>query len=424
MLRIPKNTFKIGVLVLLLAGLTQLLGFIYTPALTGNPFVKRVEDGLTVMDFVTWYQAGAMAVSEDRFHVYDADVQQRWLNKVIAPETSSQPFYIVYPPFFFWIMAPFSLLSLKWAFIVWITAWPVAVLASLYFLLKRYAPQLSLLDRVLFLTGVLFSEPAGMGMNLGQTSWWLTTACCFYFHGIASGNKGLGGASLALASIKPQYVLFLGSPALVRKQWGLLMWAAIVELALLVVAAFNMGWQSVVNYPSWLAFVETSKAGHLVVAAGAMVNYRGLFSRFLPPQVIAVVVVILLLLSLAYIFRLWRAEVFRADSRWPMALTLMGATLASPHTHSYDLLLLSIAAAITLPTISISAAAKIGEWPLRFWTLLFIYYPILSWVCVLTNSATPLPMLPVLNITLLALGATYAESVIRAHTKNAEPVSA
>ena len=399
-------------LLMLLLGTAYFLFIIFAPALQGSPFTTRVGDRLQIMDFVTWYQAGVMAVSSDRTLIYDPSAQLTWLNRIIAPEHSLVPFYIAYPPFFFSLMTPLSLVSLKVAYLLWITIWPIVALAALDQIMKLYAQQFSRIDRALVLTSVLISQPSIVSLRLGQTSWWLLLCLCLLFHGIAANKDRIAGAAIAFSTIKPQYIVFLALPPLILKRWPLLVAAAVMESALLLMTACNVGWQNIIKYPSWLAYVETSEATSSSIAAQSMVNFRGLASSFLPSSFCTVLMLVALIAALIWLIRVWRIGSSISNFRWPMALTLSAASVVSPHLHDHDLVFLSLAAALTLPFISITKAAKLEDWSLSAWSLLLMYYPFLTWLCLMARGYTTVPVLAILNLLLFISAIVHFERSI------------
>ncbi|HEY9786493.1 MAG TPA: glycosyltransferase family 87 protein [Candidatus Obscuribacterales bacterium] len=409
---ISKKVVKIAVISVLSIGVLYVLGLIYLPALLGAPFSSRSGGKLSVMDFVTWYEAGMLARSPERTQIYEPDVQLRYLNELIAPERSEVPFFIAYPPYFFSLMAPLSLLPLRTAYILWIIAWPLVLMAALHFVLKKYAPRLDAADRAIFLLAVLFSQPLIISLRLGQTSSWLVTCICLFFHGLASKKDRLAGAALALSSIKPQYLLFLGLPAIAQRRWRLLASAVVAEMVLLVVAGLNVGWHNLIKYPSWLAYVETSPVTHLSISPKSMVSLRGLLSCLLPPEMTGIIMAALLIAQVIYLCRVWSAPRLKTDLRWPMALTLASATALSPHLHYHDLLILSVAAALTIPSLSIFQAARLPAWPLRYWCLLLLYYPFVSWLCFMAASSIEIPLLAIMNTALLLLAVSQVQMML------------
>ena len=317
-----------------------------------------------------------MAVSSDRTLIYDPSAQLTWLNRIIAPEHSLVPFYIAYPPFFFSLMTPLSLVSLKVAYLLWITIWPIVALAALDQIMKLYAQQFSRIDRALVLTSVLISQPSIVSLRLGQTSWWLLLCLCLLFHGIAANKDRIAGAAIAFSTIKPQYIVFLALPPLILKRWPLLVAAAVMESALLLMTACNVGWQNIIKYPSWLAYVETSEATSSSIAAQSMVNFRGLASSFCLHHSVRCDAsgtncgTNLAYSSLAdWFFHL----------QFPLAdgTNAFGGKRSEPASSRprFVVFSLSLAAALTLPFISITKAAKLEDWSLSAWSLLLMYYP-------------------------------------------------
>ena len=60
-------------------------------------------------DFIHYYQCGAMALSPDRFQVYNPQLQLAWTNKLISPAHVDEIWFIQFVPFVFPLMIPFAL---------------------------------------------------------------------------------------------------------------------------------------------------------------------------------------------------------------------------------------------------------------------------------------------------------------------------
>ncbi len=64
-----------------------------------------------------------------------------------------------------------------------------------------------------------------------------------------------------------------------------------------------------------------------------------------------------------------------------MAITILCMLIASPHTHLYDEVLVYIAAAVTIPILSLPKLFKIRPLSFKLWCLLLVLYPLLGWLC-------------------------------------------
>jgi|AGTN01.1.fsa_nt_gi Protein of unknown function (DUF2029). len=417
-----EHTVKLVTIMALAVAAIYLLSVAVLPSDRKSLFVTGTPNQLQISDFVTWYEAGVLSTSYDRSRIYNLNVQLEWQKKLIAPKHTDVVHIIAYPPFFFTLMAPLSVLSMEAAYYVWIVIWPLVFLPTLYAFLKIVAPQFGVLDRLIFIASVVISEPMIIGLKLGQTNLWLATCVCLFYLALTVGQKWVPGAALALSSIKPQYSFFLGVAGLVWN-WKVIIAAFVVEVILLTVAGLNVGWQSIVDYPGWLLQVESSKQTNLSIGSENMSNLRGLLLVFAPSELAVKISVVFFVGALLYLVRVWRAHCFRNDPRWAMAITLALASSFAPHLHDHDLILLSIAAALTLEKLSILHAARIPELPYRYWSLLLLYYPIGSWLGAMGRAFTPIPLLCVVDLLLVLLGIIHVERLIGGRSKKSKSIT-
>jgi hypothetical protein len=394
---------RFGVLCFLIAWVVGIFGFLAPPIGDRHAFAFATPNGTAVSDFVHFYQCGAMTLSADRGRVYDAALQQAVTNELIAPEKITRPFYIQYVPFIFPLLAPLALMPIEIAYTVWFFL-SVGVGTACLFLLLRTNSALSNFDRALFAMYVLSSCPGVIALKLGQSSWFLLACfCCVYLWWQRSRDI-LAGCALALTTIKPQYIVLFVISLVSARRWKILAGFGLALCGLALLAVFTIGWQNVIYYPAILFHAETSTelAG---VEAGGMISLRGVLSQFLP-QIMALPISIAVLLGGAVAaYRLWSNE---SKSNWAMALTVVLCLVVSPHTHIYDLLLLSVAAAVTLATISPIQACRLTSVPERVWTLLMLVYPIITWGAYMSLQTW---ILTIMNVALLVAGGLHWQAI-------------
>jgi hypothetical protein len=407
-------TFPIGLysrLILLSGAVIAIIYFstlIFAPISKSDFFVSRSQSsGMGCADFVIFYGAGVISASPDRFKIYDPNIQLKIENQLIAPEQMGKPFYIPYPPWFFTLMAPWSALSLRSAFVVWSIVWTLLAALSTYFLLRTTIIR-SLLDRALFIAFMLGSAPAMLNAKLGQTSLWFFTCACLMFYFWRRKAFRTAAIFLALSSFKLQFSVFLIIPFLALRKWRALLVFALLQSLLMVAACLNVGIKSFLDYPTFVLAVEGSGEGG--VAPESMVNLGAILLRYLPSGTARVGAALVLLLSLLYLFAVWwRAKRLPvAAHSWPIAATCVIALVASPHTHFHMCILLSVAAAVTLKSIDLLVAARDSSAAYRFWAMSLIYAAPVSWLVFISSSEIPL-LMPLCNLFLMVLAIINTE---------------
>jgi hypothetical protein len=302
--------------------------------------------------------------------------------------------YSEYPPFFFSMVAPFTLLPIDLAYIVWCLDSILLSFAGLALLAKR-ACGLSWKQIALVFFCTLLSAPGVQTFALGQSSLILLPIAAFFCWTIIRKMDTLTGAAIALSTIKPQYAPFLCIIPLSTGRWWMLIVAVLGEIVLLLLAAATIGWRNVIHYPRVIAALDSGR-----IPAPIFMEYLVSIRqplKLLPYPLPLVLGLTILAVGAAALFYLWRLAtktkvatetenelIIAYDNRknlverWLLAATIMVALALSFHTHLHDCVLLSLPAVLTLPTLSLSRAFKLKPVALRFWTIGFLFYPLLG----------------------------------------------
>ncbi|MBX9691721.1 MAG: DUF2029 domain-containing protein, partial [Cyanobacteria bacterium] len=334
-------------------------------------------------DFIHYYQCGAMALSTDRFQVYNPEVQLAWTNKLIYPEHVTELWFIQFVPFVFPLMIPFALMPLAQSYVAWnLVSITAGAIPLIQILKKKNWPWLAISG---FLIAALVCFPSWFNIWWGQFAWFYLAILATYFLALKKSAHVGAGICLALLSIKPQYIFPMAMPALALRRWQTIAVAVAAELVLLAIAGFTIGWDAVLHYPQTL-FSAEKQAGQMQANAGAMISLRGIFSVLLPSNIALYASMFLYFAVLPLLWIIWRRDekATESDYDWPIALTVLTAILFSPHSMVYDCLIIMLAGALTLPGYKISQlvfkAGRMPALPGRAWILLIYFYPILSWL--------------------------------------------
>ncbi|MCA9816652.1 MAG: DUF2029 domain-containing protein [Cyanobacteria bacterium HKST-UBA01] len=357
------------------------------PLLNPRWFINTKTGKADITDFFQYYQASALGQSKQSKKVYDPDVQKAWADELIAPIKSDKVFYNQQPPFSYTLLLPLSWLPPPSAYLAWCLAQMGFGLCGLYYL-SRLGPLKSR-DRLLFIAGVALSFPAYSCIWHGNTSFWLLGAMSLFIAFIYERKELLSGVFLALSTFKPQYLFPLTVPVAAMKRWKIAAALVIFELLLMLSAAPLIGFENVIGYPYVVTHAESSD-NFIGVNAHKMISLRGPIAMFLSTGASLKITAAVMFLSLGPLFLLWRkctgvlSTVATVDSmRFLWAVTICTMLLTSPHSHLFDFLLVAMAAALTLKTLS-----PIGRCPgavnsdavNKIWTIMLVVFPPLSWV--------------------------------------------
>jgi hypothetical protein len=356
---------------------------------------------VSISDFLHYYQAAAITLSDQRHLVYDPAVQLQFMNRLISPRHVGTVFYFQCVPYTCPIVAPLALLSKEAAYVVWLVLSLICGCAGIPFInkLRPKKEQFDKIDLGLILLGVMASASGIITFKLGQFSWFLVGLYSFYFWGLRRGRPILAGAMLAISTFKPQYAVLMLMPILGLKQWRTLAAFVAVEIVQLVLAGLTIGWENVWNYPQILTRAETDP-DLVCVFPEQMVSLRNLLSIFGSQRVTLIVNGACLIAAGVFSIYFWQkigarlAQAVTEDSQiradrlfnWGACLTLTLALSLSPHSHVYDLVALACVAILSLPTwasLKDGSAITVVE---KIWSLILVTYPVTSWVF----FATPL----------------------------------
>lgn len=364
---------------ILLIAFSQLM--IWTKVLEplSNPrwFVKP-DNTSNVSDFFQYYQAAQLVVSDKAHQVYSPEVQRDWTNALLSPAHTDKIFYNQQPPFLYPLLAPLSFLPATIAYPVWCIAQACFGLFGL-FLVSRLGP-LSVADRRWLLVGVVACVPAYICFWHGNTSFWLLGALSLYCYWMFSRKDYAAGTMLALSTFKPQYLFILLTPAIGMRRWKVLVALVVAESLLMGLAVATIGLDNVVGYPQALANAESNPA-FIGVNPQEMISLRGIFAQFLSIKESLKLASSAMFVSLIPLTLMWYS-VSKNPSvdrlRWAWGVTFVVAVLLSPHAHIFDFLLIGVAAALTLSTLSI-LDLKQFDLQNKIWALVLILFPFASW---------------------------------------------
>jgi hypothetical protein len=277
----------------------------------------------------------------------------RWMNECAAPAHYDLVKFIQYPPFDFALAAPLTVLPLISSYAVWTLATMLAGLGGLLYLRRVSGKSMTMIEVgsvTLLYAGSLFSFNS---IILGQTAWLLLAVVCIFFAALLENRQILCGLAIALSTIKPQLLMLLAPPLLIRKMWVSIAVAGALELILLGLSVGTVGWDNVIKYPQILVHAESDLFGR---DNERMVSVRGLTSILFGGSGGFLVSVISVVVAVALMCWVW----WKADARPSQFRAISISTLVflifSPHSFLYDCLLLAIPTVLLLAETTLSGA--------------------------------------------------------------------
>ena len=379
--------FTWGFLAFVQIGRYAVEGTLFARVLDGRPYTN---------DFVSYYNAAVLGrrCFTEKIDIYNIDIQNESLNRLIAPVVPELPFFLQYPPYFFVLVSPLAFLGMLPAWLVWISTGLFLMFCTYGKLASPSYPQLSK-QRLLFAL-VLSSFPCWLSVQLGQTSLFLFAATASFFCLLEEKRGAFAGAVSGLHMIKLQYYPVIGLVGLIFGRFKFLVGAAGILALLLGLSVFVLGLDNVIHYPQALLKGEAGP-GISGVSPHAMQNVRGqlhvLVGGDLP--VVRYVSLGALVAGIAFVGWLWgfaREKLCRFELhgfRLLAAVTILIMLVTSPHTHSQDYLLLALPAVMLRPWLD-ERCAGAGAAHLRFARALLIWWPAASWVMFFLMQLAPL----------------------------------
>ncbi len=330
-------------------------------------------------DFFKYYACGKIALSQPGQNPYDPGLQLKELQEIIGSvrgegELPRQYLYPTdYPPVVYPIMVPLALLPPEKALVLW---WILSF--SLLFGATYISTEQKKKQTALFVLGTLASVEAWRAVGMGQTSFFILSFLYLFTFSFLKKNDIACSIALVLTMLKVQYAPFLLVPVLARRRFRIL-WIAMLFLFLMFAGTWLvMGPGIFFNYFSSLSRIESDDP-----YMSSMICAKGILSYFLSGQILTLFVGFILIFALVVLWRLWQRANSPEQQAWTFALTICIALLASPHTQSYDVILLAAAAILTLPRLNL--IGNRNDSPKANWTNLIIAFPVVSIVLSRTN---------------------------------------
>lgn len=350
-------------------------GILFARVIDGRPYVS---------DFVNPYNAGLLAarcLQERDLNIWDIDVQNESLKKLIAPIKPEQPFYLQYPPYFWCLMMLESFMPMNIAWIMWNLLGVSLAVFALFKLSKMPGSMLILPQtdeglmqstlncRAALLIAIVFSSyPAWLTVELGQPTLYVIPAAAGMLFLLGKQRYFLAGICSGLLIIKLQYAPFFLLIGLLFGRLKFLFGNITITLSMLLLSFFILGPHNVLNYPHALLSGETGRAVS-GVSAFMMQNLRGELSILVPENFSSAankaVIAFYAVGILSSAFILWKAMKKNSYAAFAMstALSMMIGLLSSPHTHTQDYLLLGVCAVLLFNTSNISRENdRIATW--------------------------------------------------------------
>jgi hypothetical protein len=264
-------------------------------------------------------------------------------------------FPMVYPPYYYWLVSPFSYMPYRWSAIIW------AVFSTALFVLAGWLLYLShppLRNHPWpFMFAMTAFVPWIIALNMGQKSTLLLLLFVGTYGLFAQGQKFLAGMVFGLVAIKPQLGIVIGLAMLLNyKSWSFVAGAAVTVIGLLVLAVcLDDGW--IGHYQNVVRSMGdyTSTGGYQLHDSHSLV---GGLKLALPSSLASWGYPLALVLGAAVVLLVTWFASFTSNSRscleqvaLPFSNLVFATVLISPHLYTYDLTILLLPIVLVVSTI-------------------------------------------------------------------------
>lgn len=300
-------------------------------------------------DFAQFYTMGALVAAHEPGALYDPvafrEAQHRYVPRLATPRMWFPP---VYPPQMPVLFAPLGALPYHVAGLVWALL-SAAVYGAVVWLAWR-AVRDDVPDGRLVAAAALAFAPAWHLVVNQQMTAILLLACTAGWLAFERGRPLLAGLALGMLAVKPQFGLVLAPLVIARREWRVMLGAAISVGAQFAAVVAVLGIDAVRDYVAYVPWIA-AHADTLEVLPLKSHSIRAL-TRFLPVGAGTTVWAVSSIALIAIAIRTWRPEV---PLRLRLGLVLLASVLVNPHVIVYDAVLL------VLPMLWLGAeAARAG----------------------------------------------------------------
>jgi hypothetical protein len=284
-------------------------------------------DGLNVgKDYPVYYLAASMAWRGEAVSAYDREVLTSRSEEVLGFVSDDLPW--LYPPTFFFILAPFAVLPLAWSLLAWtalnagaVAAWAIGFSKKGWFALAALAFPASLLSLFAGQNGGVTAGLLGGGMLLLDR------------------RPVIAGVLIGFAGFKPQLGLLLPFALLGGRCWLTFVAASATYILVAAGSALIFGldswWGHVAAMTQAKGMVEDSS-----MPISKMVTVLSMLRQFGVSHDIAMgVQYVLILAAIAFVALVWRRH---ENPALRISVLVIAMFLAAPYAYFYDLTILAL----------------------------------------------------------------------------------
>jgi|AGTN01.1.fsa_nt_gi Protein of unknown function (DUF2029). len=218
-----------------------------------------VQDGMTyTADFILYYNNGILSWEawKNKIDIYDAHLQNEYLQKLVPHVKLDKIFYSQYPPYLFAIMLPLPFLPMKTIWVIWELAGIIGIAFSVYHILKTTLK--GTFTRAFTYVAVFASFPGWLCFRLGQVALMLYPAIMFYWISLDQKKWFRAGLLGGFCLLKLQYMPIMFLTGVFLGGWRFFAGYTVMGLFYLCLTIGVLGIDNLLRYPAALKFGEIS----------------------------------------------------------------------------------------------------------------------------------------------------------------------
>lgn len=300
-------------------------------------------------DFLSYYASFRLILEGHGGLIFDFHALGRVEAALTFPHTMKHgvlPY--IYPPYFALALAPLSVLSFGAAYLVW-SILNLALLSWVLAALRRYM-HITRPESLLLWIATLSFLPVFMALVQGQVSILLLALVTISFLAARCRRDTVAGAALAVASIKPTYILPLLFVFLLRRRWRCLTSFAGTAFALAAVPLPLLGLSINQAYLHTLLAASHWQSGHAASTFAFFAprqnhSFAGLAQLLLPHTAAGFATY---LLDAAAFLVLLHCTLRSRNLELALGLAVVVGLLLSPHVFIHDLSVLILPVAVAV----------------------------------------------------------------------------
>jgi hypothetical protein len=349
------------------------------------------------IDVAKYYACAQIAKTNPR-NIWDLSSQQDWfkdnlgLPKTIDLYATQQLSPAQYTPQGILLFMPLTCLPLNQAIVVFEFLSLLFLIIPVSLLLLRRC-KLSKSEMVVWWLIILAAAPSTENFSLGQVNGYLAGLAAIFLLTWQNKNNFLAALSLALTiAIKPHRAFVLLIMVLAARKFNLLFTTVIISILLLGLTIMVLGIEPILKYPSALMSIEMSLDRHeLIAPTELIVSVFGPISIIFGSHAARVASVPMLIICLSLIYFVWHRALAAGKQTYgyAYAASFLCNLVLGPHEHFYDLLLISVVWAMTIPVVQVENIFTIRSKIQRLWCILFLLFPAITWTIYFAFSQPP-----------------------------------